>query len=200
METGISSYNQAAASSAQDIINNNLDKFRTIVKRYPGIVAQHMGTIENIGKMSGDEAQAAVKKFCGEVEAHAKECANDAYAIGLGVKAAAAKAQTFESFAETFKELGAEFSEAQGIKAKIGAVAKIVGVFFYTMARELIKGAVRAALWIAATGVRVICTAASFVIKLITKAVKTARNLLGMSGRRELPADEVVIDVEGVFV
>lgn len=200
METGISSYNQAAASNAQDIINNNLDKIRSIIKRYPGIVAQHMGTIENIGKMSGDEAQAAVKKFCDEIELHAKRCAATVKSLGGDIKTVSAGIRTYESFAETFRELGAEFSEAQGIKAKIGAVAKIVGVFFYTMARELIKGAVRAALWIAATGVRVICTAASFVIKLITKAVKTARNLLGMSGRRELPADEVVIDVEGVFV
>lgn len=167
--------NQAAANKAQGIINANIEKFKNIIKNFPGIVAKNMDKIENIGSMSADEAQEAVTKFFNETAVHAQECADYFKKGASSVSANAGLIKDYETFAETFKELGKEFGEASGVKEQVKKSAKIVGVFFLSMGKALIKGAKKAAMWIAVTGVRIICTAAGFLIKVIKAAVKHAK-------------------------
>lgn len=167
--------NQAAANKAQGIINANIEKFKNIIKNFPGIVAKNIDKIENIGSMSADEAQEAVTKFFNETAVHAQECADYFKKGASSVSANAGLIKDYETFAETFKELGKEFGEASGVKEQVKKSAKIVGVFFLSMGKALIKGAKKAAMWIAVTGVRIICTAAGFLIKVIKAVVKHAK-------------------------
>lgn len=175
MNNAAANNNQAAANKAQGVINANIEKFKSIIKNFPGIIAKNMDKIENIGSMSADEAQAAVTKFFNETAEHAQECADYLKESASNVNANAGLIKDYESFAETFKELGKEFSAASNVKEQVEKAAKIVGVFFLSMIKALVKGAKKAAMWIAVTGVRIICTAAGFIIKVLKAAVKHAK-------------------------
>lgn len=167
--------NTAAASKAQNLINANIEKFKSIIKNFPGIIAKNIDKIENIGSMSADEAQDAVKKFLDETAAHAQECADYLKEETEEIKANAKTIKDYETFASTFKELGKEFSTASGVKEQVEKIAKIVGVFFLTMGKALIKGAKKAAMWVLVTSVRIVCTAAGFLIKVIKAVAKHAK-------------------------
>lgn len=175
MNNAAANNNQAAANKAQGVINANIEKLKSIIKNFPGIIAKNMDKIENIGSMSADEAQDAVKKFFDETAAHAQECADYLKEETEEIKANAKTIKDYESFAETFKELGKEFSAASNVKEQVEKAAKIVGVFFLSMIKALVKGAKKAAMWIAVTGVRIICTAAGFLIKVIKAVAKHAK-------------------------
>lgn len=204
MELSVNTYNGLAADRTQNILNGNAwAKIKSFIKNAPGLITKSLNDasmkIEDINNMDEQQVTEGVHKT---FEALRKNVQNNIDYLKRNAdrsKSMAVACKGFEESLDTLTTLEKDILDSDENIVK--KVARIVLSTLVFIGVKLLQGAKKAALIIASVGIRILCIGAGFLIKFVTAAVRTARNLLSTArSQRELRADEVVFDVEGEFI
>ena len=204
MELSVNTYNGLAAEQAQNILNGNAwAKIKDFIKNAPGLITKSLNDasmkVENINSMDEEQVTKGTHEFFEALRVNVQRNIDHFRMDAQSAKAHAAYCKGLEESLETFKAL--EKNILASDENIVKKVARIVLSTLVFIGAKLLQGAKKAALIIASVGIRILCIGAGFLIKFVTAAVRTARNLLGAArSQRELRADEVVFDVEGEFI
>lgn len=204
MELSVNTYNGLAAEQAQNILNGNAwAKIKGFIKNAPGLITKSLNDasmkVENINNMDEEQVTKGTHEFFGALRANIEEQIDYFKDDVKYDKSIAVHCKGLEESLGMFTEL--EKNILASDESIVKKVARIVLSTLVFIGVKLLQGAKKAALIIASVGIRILCIGAGFLIKFVTAAVRTARNLLSTArSQRELRADEVVFDVEGEFV
>ncbi len=204
MELSVNTYNGLAAEQAQNILNGQRwAKIKDFIKNAPGLITKSLNDasmkVENINNMDEEQVTKGTHEFFEALRTNVQANIDYFRMTAQSAKANAAYCKGLEESMTTFEALEKDIlASDENIVKK---VARIIISTLVFIGVKLLQGAKKAALIIASVGIRILCIGAGFLIKFVTAAVRTARNLLSTArSQRELRADEVVFDVEGEFV
>lgn len=167
MNNNTAAANNATAAKAQGILNGSLNGLHAAVSAIPGVVKNVIQDMEDISGMNDTQVSAVVEGTFTRLSEKARAIAGEFRKVPSMKR----RAEAADRAADTFESLIEQVKEEKGFKKFLPAL-KLVLSYLFKVAKTILKGALTVAFWAAVTGVRILCIAGQFIVKVVVAGYK----------------------------